>query len=285
MPSKSVKGVTPPTNEAQIDHNISEEPGRSECALGTNSYNNARVLCAATEPDKIEQLVRQPHGRVALSRLAKCCGNCEQAYRTSRRMDCIRFAWMQTMAAGSSTSAIRPHRREKDAAVVSLHNIVQLDPTVADLADLPLGWHAWRDSRRFAVAQEHGEVPELTCAGDLPVVEHGSTNDEDKYRPLNTHGNSKGSGVFAIDRLPTMKRPIRKIAFVSPHCVMDFTNGAATATLDGAGDCWRGRDSSARHFAVREWTPGKRSSSKKSSQSAACGTRSATPRSVITEGG
>ncbi len=30
-----------------------------------------------------------------------------------------------------------------------------------------------------------------------------------------------------------MERPIRKIAFVSPHCVLDFTNGAATATLDG----------------------------------------------------
>ena len=30
-----------------------------------------------------------------------------------------------------------------------------------------------------------------------------------------------------------MKRPVRKIAFVSPHCVLDFTNGAATATLDG----------------------------------------------------
>ncbi len=29
-----------------------------------------------------------------------------------------------------------------------------------------------------------------------------------------------------------MKCPIRKIAFVSPHCLMDFTNGAATATLD-----------------------------------------------------
>jgi glycosyltransferase involved in cell wall biosynthesis len=29
-----------------------------------------------------------------------------------------------------------------------------------------------------------------------------------------------------------MNRPVRKIAFVSPHCVLDFTNGAATATLD-----------------------------------------------------
>ena len=30
-----------------------------------------------------------------------------------------------------------------------------------------------------------------------------------------------------------MKRPIGKIAFVSPQCVLDFTNGAATATRDG----------------------------------------------------
>jgi hypothetical protein len=29
-----------------------------------------------------------------------------------------------------------------------------------------------------------------------------------------------------------MNRSVRKIAFISPHCVMDFTNGAATATLD-----------------------------------------------------
>jgi glycosyltransferase involved in cell wall biosynthesis len=29
------------------------------------------------------------------------------------------------------------------------------------------------------------------------------------------------------------KRPVRKVAFVSPHCLVDFTNGAATATLDG----------------------------------------------------
>jgi glycosyltransferase involved in cell wall biosynthesis len=28
-------------------------------------------------------------------------------------------------------------------------------------------------------------------------------------------------------------RQVRKIAFVSPHCVIDYTNGAATATLDG----------------------------------------------------
>ena len=30
-----------------------------------------------------------------------------------------------------------------------------------------------------------------------------------------------------------MNHLIHKVAFVSPHCVFDFTNGAATATLDG----------------------------------------------------
>ena len=29
------------------------------------------------------------------------------------------------------------------------------------------------------------------------------------------------------------RKAVRKIAFVSPHCLLDFTNGAATATLDG----------------------------------------------------
>jgi hypothetical protein len=36
---------------------------------------------------------------------------------------------------------------DADAMVVSLRNIVQLDESVTELADLPLGWHAWRDSK------------------------------------------------------------------------------------------------------------------------------------------
>lgn len=36
---------------------------------------------------------------------------------------------------------------EEDAMVVSLQSIVMLDPTVIELADLPLGWHAWRSSK------------------------------------------------------------------------------------------------------------------------------------------
>lgn len=34
----------------------------------------------------------------------------------------------------------------KDAIVVSLREVVERDPTISDLADLPRGWCAWRDS-------------------------------------------------------------------------------------------------------------------------------------------
>jgi hypothetical protein len=37
--------------------------------------------------------------------------------------------------------------READAAVVALREIVRLDESVAELADLPLGWHAWRAAK------------------------------------------------------------------------------------------------------------------------------------------
>jgi hypothetical protein len=36
---------------------------------------------------------------------------------------------------------------EKDAAVVGLKEIVQLDPSVLEVADMPPGWHAWRASK------------------------------------------------------------------------------------------------------------------------------------------
>lgn len=34
---------------------------------------------------------------------------------------------------------------EEDAAVVSLREVVELDRTIMELADLPVGWHAWRE--------------------------------------------------------------------------------------------------------------------------------------------
>ena len=33
----------------------------------------------------------------------------------------------------------------KEAAVVSLQRMLKLEPRIEELADLPLGWHAWRD--------------------------------------------------------------------------------------------------------------------------------------------
>lgn len=36
---------------------------------------------------------------------------------------------------------------EGDACIVSLLSIVQRDPAIISLADLPLGWHAWRESK------------------------------------------------------------------------------------------------------------------------------------------
>jgi hypothetical protein len=36
---------------------------------------------------------------------------------------------------------------EKEAAVVGLKTVVDMDATVKSLADLPLGWCAWREER------------------------------------------------------------------------------------------------------------------------------------------
>jgi glycosyltransferase involved in cell wall biosynthesis len=69
-------------------------------------------------------------------------------------------------------------------------------------------------------------------------------------RPIFWQEDETGNGPIAIagsadhnperegDRPPRPvskreRKKVRKIAFVSPHCVLDFTNGAATATLDG----------------------------------------------------
>jgi hypothetical protein len=37
---------------------------------------------------------------------------------------------------------------EKDGVIVSLKEIVDLDSTIKQLADLPVGWHAWRKSKK-----------------------------------------------------------------------------------------------------------------------------------------
>jgi glycosyltransferase involved in cell wall biosynthesis len=42
-----------------------------------------------------------------------------------------------------------------------------------------------------------------------------------------------GKPIFGDRPKLPAPHPVRKVAFVSPHCLLDFTNGAATATLDG----------------------------------------------------
>jgi hypothetical protein len=37
--------------------------------------------------------------------------------------------------------------KEADAALVSLQSVAQVDPSVMELADLPLGWRAWRNDK------------------------------------------------------------------------------------------------------------------------------------------
>ncbi len=44
MPQKSMSGVTPPSNEAQIDHITPKNPASPTTAQGSNSYSNAQVL-------------------------------------------------------------------------------------------------------------------------------------------------------------------------------------------------------------------------------------------------
>lgn len=36
---------------------------------------------------------------------------------------------------------------EADAMLISLRKATQLDPSIIELADLPLGWRAWRDAK------------------------------------------------------------------------------------------------------------------------------------------
>jgi hypothetical protein len=36
---------------------------------------------------------------------------------------------------------------EKDVAVVSLEHMLRIEPRLEELADLPLGWCAWRDEK------------------------------------------------------------------------------------------------------------------------------------------
>jgi filamentous hemagglutinin len=49
---KSQRGVTPPPNEAQIDHIIPRNPRNPDVTPGSNSYSNARIVARVRDRDK-----------------------------------------------------------------------------------------------------------------------------------------------------------------------------------------------------------------------------------------
>ncbi len=59
--------------------------------------------------------------------------------------------WIQYVAHDEGDYGWRFHPHllapESETAVVSLHTIVAIDPSVTALADLPPGWCAWRDRK------------------------------------------------------------------------------------------------------------------------------------------
>ena len=44
----------------------------------------------------------------------------------------------------------------EDSMVVALKTMVQLDPTLLSLADLPLGWEAWRETKEHPWVRRRG---------------------------------------------------------------------------------------------------------------------------------
>ncbi len=84
------------------------------------------------------------------------------------------------------------------------------------------------------------DVTGYTCGdrnrliGPMRQPAYGAEPDEMISPAAGTSDSSREEAEAAAANLsarPT-DRPAVKIAFVSPHCVVDFTNGAATATLD-----------------------------------------------------
>jgi hypothetical protein len=51
------------------------------------------------------------------------------------------------------------HVFEEDGAVVGLGEMVAFDPSLAELADLPEGWFAWRPDRDHPWRRAEGEEP------------------------------------------------------------------------------------------------------------------------------
>ncbi|QDV35487.1 hypothetical protein [Tautonia plasticadhaerens] len=60
------------------------------------------------------------------------------------------------------------HVFEEDAVVVALGEILQFDPGLAELADLPVGWSAWRATPGAAWRRARGDPPTTIGGGASP---------------------------------------------------------------------------------------------------------------------
>ena len=113
----------------------------------------------------------------------------------------------------------------------------------------------WRAGRPIYEDGNHEPVspqPNLECGNSLPLsaaIDHllGQKQDAGSRVNFNERKAAPRQGQSGNDHASTVPVPHskgrqsgnefshskRRVAFVSPHCILDFTNGAATATLDG----------------------------------------------------
>jgi hypothetical protein len=86
------------------------------------------------------------HERLAIRRATESGGNFEQEGN-------LRRGWIALVSHDEDDggrqflSLETGPLKEGDAVIVSLRKILRLDPSIAELADLPLGWRAWRRSK------------------------------------------------------------------------------------------------------------------------------------------
>ena len=65
---------------------------------------------------------------------------------------------------------------EEDGVVVGLGELVRFDPSLEDLADLPVGWDAWRTAPGDPWQRAEGDAPSATAPG--PGVPEAARNIE-----------------------------------------------------------------------------------------------------------
>ena len=60
------------------------------------------------------------------------------------------------------------HVFEEDGVIVSLAVVVSLDPSLSELADLPVGWYAWRTAPGTPWQRSEGDAPDSLGIGTSP---------------------------------------------------------------------------------------------------------------------